>query len=127
MEYQDTTSSTTTSADYKEIPCGYYKCFVNSCERTQSKAGKPMLKVTLKIASACDDANKEFEGRYMWVYQMTTTDYGEQAAKTWESIIQHFPQTPIKVSKYVKRSKAGNEFVNYKPWLTEKQQERIDG
>ncbi len=120
MQYQDTQES------YPEVACGYYKCFVNGAERTTSKQGKPMLKVSLRIAKACDDANSVYEGRYMWVYQMTTSDYGEQAAREWERIFTTFPKTPIKVSKFMKKSKSGNEFVNYKPWLTDKQAEKLN-
>lgn len=125
MSYQSN-NQTPASNEYPEVPCGYYKCFVNAVERCVSKGGKPMAKVTLKIAQACDEKNKAYEGRYMWVYQMTTTEWGEQAAQNWEAIIAHFPQTPIKVSKYVKTSKSGNEYVNYRAWLTEKQEERIN-
>lgn len=113
------------ASDYEEVPCGYYQCFINGCERMQSKTGKPMLKVTLKIAKACDVKNAKFEGRYMWVYQMTTSEYGERIAQEWEQIAEHFPHTPVKVSKYMKKSKAGNEFTNYRVWLSEKQEESL--
>lgn len=115
-----------TEQDYKEVPFGYYMCFINGCERTESKAGKPMLKVTLKIASACDDANKEFAGRYMWVYQMTTSDFGQRIANEWEQVYHLYPHTPIKVSKYEKTTDRGNSFTNYRVWLTDAQQSKLD-
>lgn len=110
-----------TENDYKEVPTGYYNCFINGCERTESKSGKPMLKVTLKIAKAFNEANKEFEGRYMWVNQVTNTTIGQNLAAEWERIAEHFPTTPIKVSKFEREGKNGVVFTNYKPWLTEKQ------
>lgn len=115
-----------TESDYKEVPFGYYMCFINGCERTESKAGKPMLKVTLKIASACNDAHKEFAGRYMWVYQMLTSEFGQRIAKEWEEAYEHFPRTPLKVSKYEKVTDRGNSFTNYRLWLTDAQEDKIN-
>ena len=119
-------SAQITENDYEEVPCGYYMCFINGCERMESKSGKPMLKVSLKIAKACDEANKGFEGRYMWVYQMCTSEIGEQIAQRWEIIGDYFPQSLIKVSKFEKKSKSGNVFVNYKPWLSKEQEEKLN-
>lgn len=114
-----------TTADYVEVPTGYYMCFINGCDRVESKSGKPMLKVTLKIATACDEKNKEFEGRYLWVYQITNTMIGQNLANEWENIAQHFPTTPIKVSKYEREGKNGITYVNYKPWLTDAQNAQL--
>lgn len=112
--------------DYHDIPNGYYMCFINGCERTESKSRKPMLKVTLKISKACADENKDFEGRYMWVYQVTNTTIGQNLASEWEKIAEHFPTTPIKVSKYDREGKNGKTYTNYKPWLSEDQNAKLN-
>ena len=112
--------------DYVDVPCGYYMCFINGVDRIETKSGKPAVKVTLKINKACDEANADFEGRYMWVYQVTTTTIGQKIADEWENIYMHFPTTPIKVSKFEREGKNGTVFTNYKPWLNSKQAEQLN-
>lgn len=115
-----------TADDYIDVPTGYYMCFINGCDRVESKSGKPMVKVTLKINRACDESNKPFEGRYMWVYQVTNTTIGQNLAAEWERIAEHFPTTPIKVSKFERQGKNGVTYVNYKPWLSNEQAAQLN-
>jgi hypothetical protein len=56
--------------DFASIPPGNYMCAVKETDVTESKSGRPMVKVTLEITGP------QFAGRLLWDYFVTNHEVG---------------------------------------------------
>jgi len=66
-EWDDEYATAPEKSEFEDVPSGLYKCIVDKVEPVESKAGKPMLKWTLKVTEG------DFEGRLIWKYSMMAT------------------------------------------------------